>query len=127
VAIMNLPRRRFLQLAAGAADTLLRRTTFLAASPEWIKIPHPADDAEPDPASPGWEFESEALAPEGDSLAVGVSLTHDTAPRVRDYVQAARCQRRAPCSSPLRILVQAPAPWCAEGTPSTSPRAWLRR
>lgn len=47
------------------------------------------DDAEPDPAWPGWAFESEALAPAGDSLAVAVSLTHDTAPRVRGYVRVA--------------------------------------
>jgi hypothetical protein len=46
------------------------------------------DDAEPDPAWPTWTFQSETLSSEGDGLVVAVSLTHDTAPRVRDYVRA---------------------------------------
>jgi hypothetical protein len=47
------------------------------------------DDAKPDPAWPAWMFQSEPLSSVGDSLAVAVSLTHDTALRVRDYVRAA--------------------------------------
>ncbi len=59
------------------------------------------DDAEPDPAWPVWTFQSEDCAPASDDLAVAVSLTHDTAPRVRDYVRAVLPSARS-------LLVAAP-------------------
>jgi len=46
------------------------------------------DDIEPDPTWPSWTFHSEALARAGDDLVVAVSLTHDTAPRVREYIRS---------------------------------------
>jgi hypothetical protein len=48
------------------------------------------DDDEPDPAWPDWTFSTERIyaADDGD-LAVAVSLTHDTSPRVRDCVKTA--------------------------------------
>jgi len=46
------------------------------------------DDRPPSDASPGWVFESDAVG-KGNDIAVAVSLTHDTAPRVRGYVASA--------------------------------------
>ena len=50
----------------------------------WAPDDRPASDQEP-----GWVFGAESFVDAGNDIAVAVSLTHDTAPKVRDYVTSA--------------------------------------